>query len=309
MQIIFYAHGSTGADWLAELSKALPLADIWLWHEGDTALADYAVVWKPPAAMLRGRTDLKAIFNLGAGVDAILQLGDDLPAQVPIVRLDDAGMALQMAEYVCYAVLRHFRRFDEFEAQSRDHHWRFLKPRDKKTLRIGILGLGVLGTRIADALLPFDFEVHGWSRSRKQIAGVQSFAGTDEFDTFLAQSNVLVCVLPLTADTRGLLDRAALAMLPKGAYVINVARGAHIVERDLLDLIEENHLAGAMLDVFDDEPLPSDHAFWREPRITITPHIAALTLRGDSVRQIAAKMKLLERGQPIAGLVDRSKGY
>ena len=309
MQIIFYAHGSTGADWLAELSKALPLADIRLWHEGDTALADYAVVWKPPAAMLRGRTDLKAIFNLGAGVDAILQLEDALPARVPIVRLDDAGMALQMAEYVCYAVLRHFRRFDEFEAQSRDHHWRFLKPRDKKMLRIGILGLGVLGTRIADALLPFDFEVHGWSRSRKQIAGVHSFAGADEFDTFLAQSNVLVCVLPLTADTRGLLNRAALAMLPKGAYVINVARGAHIIERDLLNLIEENHLAGAMLDVFDDEPLPSDHPFWREPRITITPHIAALTLRGDSVRQIAAKMKLLERGQPIAGLVDRSKGY
>ena len=309
MHIIFYAHGSTGADWLAELNKTLPLADIRLWEEGDTAPADYAVVWKPPAAMLCGRTDLKAIFNLGAGVDAILQLGDDLPAQVPIVRLDDAGMALQMAEYVCYAVLRHFRRFDEFDAQSRDHHWRFLKPRDKKMLRIGILGLGVLGSRIADALLPFDFEVHGWSRSRKQIAGVQSFAGADEFDTFLAQSNVLVCVLPLTADTRGLLNRAALAMLPKGAYVINVARGAHIIERDLLDLIEENHLAGAMLDVFDDEPLPSDHPFWREPRITITPHIAALTLRGDSVRQIAAKMKLLERGQPIAGLVDCSKGY
>ena len=309
MHIIFYAHGSTGADWLAELRKVLPLADIRLWNDGDTAAADYAVVWKPPAAMLRGRTDLKAIFNLGAGVDAILQLGDDLPAQVPIVRLDDAGMALQMAEYVTYAVLRHVRRFDEFDAQSRDHHWRFLKPRDKKTRRIGVLGMGVLGARIAEALLHFDFEVHSWSRARKQIGGVRSFAGNDEFDEFLAQSAIVICVLPLTDDTRGLLDRDALAMLPKGAYVINVARGAHIVERDLLNLIEEGHLAGAMLDVFDDEPLPSDHPFWREPRITITPHIAALTLRGDSVRQIASKIKLLERGQPIAGLVDRSKGY
>jgi glyoxylate/hydroxypyruvate reductase A len=309
MNIIFYAHGSTGDDWLAALGKALPLADIRLWREGDTAAADYAVVWKPPAAMVRGRTDLKAIFNLGAGVDAILQLGDDLPAGVPIVRLDDAGMAVQMAEYVAYAVLRHFRRFDEFDAQSRDHHWRFLKPRDKKALRIGILGMGVLGARIAEALLHFDFEVHGWSRSRKQIAGVHSFAGAEEFDGFLAQSNMLICVLPLTDDTRGLLDRTALAKLRKGAYVINVARGAHIIERDLLSLIEENHLAGAMLDVFDDEPLPSDHPFWREPRITITPHIAALTLRGDSVRQITAKMKLLERGESIAGLVDRSKGY
>ena len=309
MHIIFYAHGSTGDDWLVALGKALPLADIRLWHEEDTAPADYAVVWKPPAAMLRGRTDLKAIFNLGAGVDAILQLRDDLPAQVPIVRLDDAGMAIQMAEYVTYAVLRHFRRFDEFDAQSRDHQWRFLKPRDKKELSIGILGMGVLGARIADALLHFGFDVHSWSRSRKQIDLVHSYAGSDEFNEFLAESNIVICVLPLTDDTRGLLDRDALAMLPKGAYVINVARGAHIVERDLLDLIEEGHLAGAMLDVFDDEPLPSDHAFWREPRISITPHIAALTLRGDSVRQIATKIKLLESGQPIAGMVDRSKGY
>lgn len=309
MHILFYAHGSTGDDWLAALGKTLPLADIRLWQEGDTAPADYAVVWKPPAAMLRGRTDLKAIFNLGAGVDAILQLGDDLPAQVPIVRLDDAGMAMQMAEYVAYAVLRHFRRFGEFDAQSRDHQWRFLKPRDKKAHRIGILGMGVLGARITNALRHFEFDVHGWSRTRKQIVGVDSFAGSDEFDAFLSQSNIVICVLPLTDDTRGLLNRDALAMLPKGAYVINVARGAHIVERDLLDLIEEGHLAGAMLDVFDDEPLPADHPFWREPRITITPHIAALTLRGDSVRQIATKMKLLERGEPIAGLVDRSKGY
>ncbi|MEC5215229.1 glyoxylate/hydroxypyruvate reductase A [Actimicrobium sp. GrIS 1.19] len=308
MEILVYAHGSSGEEWLADLQRALPLADVRLWREGDQAAADYAVVWRPPAEMLRGRADLKAIFNLGAGVDAILQLGEALP-DVPVVRLDDAGMGVQMAEYVTHAVLRYFRRFDEFDAQSRDHQWRFLKPRSKEDFCIGILGMGVLGSRIAEALQHFDFPVHGWSRSRKEIAGVHSHAGTEELETFLSHSQVLVCVLPLTDDTSGILDYGTLAHLPKGAFLINVARGAHLVERDLLQLLEDGHLAGATLDVFHDEPLPSDHPFWREPRITITPHIAALTQRGDSIRQIAAKIKLMERGQPIAGLVDRTKGY
>ncbi|MEB0135357.1 glyoxylate/hydroxypyruvate reductase A [Actimicrobium sp. CCC2.4] len=309
MQIIFYADGGAAEQWLTELHKALPLADVRVWHDGDTAPADYAVVWKPPAAMLQGRADLKAIFNLGAGVDAILQLGDALPAGVPVVRLDDAGMAVQMAEYVSYAVLRYFRRFDEFDAQARDHQWRFLKPRRKEEFSVGILGMGILGARIAEALLQFDFPVRGWSRSRKEIPGVHSHAGADELDDFLAQSQVLVCVLPLTPETTGILDRATLAKLPKGAYLVNVARGAHLVERDLVDLLDEGHLGGAMLDVFHDEPLPSDHPFWNQTRITITPHVAALTLRGDSVRQIAAKIKQIERGQPVAGLVDITKGY
>ncbi|MDY7573223.1 glyoxylate/hydroxypyruvate reductase A [Actimicrobium sp. CCI2.3] len=309
MQIIYYADSGPAEQWLTELHTALPLADVRVWHEGDTAPADYAVVWKPPAAMLQGRIDLKAIFNLGAGVDAILQLGDALSAGVPVVRLDDAGMAVQMADYVSHAVLRYFRRFDEFDAQARDHQWRFLKPRRKEEFSVGILGMGVLGTRIAEALLSCGFPVRGWSRSRKEIAGVQSHAGADELAAFLAQSQVLVCVLPLTPQTTDILDRATLAMLPKGAYLINVARGAQLVEQDLLDLLDEGHLGGATLDVFREEPLPSDHPFWNQPRITITPHISALTLRGDSVRQIAAKIKQMERGQPVAGLVDRTKGY
>ena len=309
MQILFYADGGAAEQWLAELHTTLPLADVRVWHEGDSAPADYAVVWKPSAAMLQGRSDLKAIFNLGAGVDAILQLGDALPAGVPVVRLDDAGMAMQMAEYVSHAVLRYFRRFDEFETQARDHQWRFLKPRRKEDFSVGILGMGVLGARVAGALLALGFPVHGWSRSRKEIAGVQSHAGPGELDDFLAQSQVLVCVLPLTPQTTGILNRETLARLPKGAYLINVARGAHLVEQDLLDLLDEGHLGGATLDVFREEPLPSDHPFWNQPRITITPHISALTLRGDSVRQIATKIKQMERGQPVAGLVDRTKGY
>ena len=273
------------------------------------APADYALVWKPPAAMLRGRTDLKAIFNLGAGVDAILQLGDALPAGVPVVRLDDAGMGLQMAEFVAHAVLRYFRRLDDYARQNQQQIWRSLMPYEKKDFSVGVLGLGVLGNRIIDALRGFDFPLNGWSRSQKNLPGVSCYAGQDQLDQFLSASRVLVVILPLTTETEDLLDKAKLVQLPKGAYVINVARGAHLIEADLLDLIQQGHIAGATLDVFREEPLPPAHPFWQEPRITITPHISALTMRDESARQIAEKIKALQNGLPIAGLVDQSRGY
>ena len=309
LRILFHAVDANPAPWLADLQAALPEADLRVWQEGDDAPADYAVVWKPPAAMLQNRPDLKAVFNLGAGVDAILQLGDALPAQVPIVRLDDAGMGVQMAEYVSHAVLRYFRRFDQLEAQQRNGQWRFLKAFEKEKFSIGILGLGVLGSRIAAALTPFGFPLHGWSRTQKDLPGVTCHCGADGLDSFLAASKVVVCVLPLTTDTTGILNRNTLARLPQGAYVINVARGAHLVEDDLLALVQSGQIAAATLDVFRQEPLPAEHPFWSEPRITITPHIAAVTLRGDSVRQIAAKIIRLQQGQPVEGVVDRARGY
>lgn len=313
MQILFYSPDNKPEPWLAGLAHALPEARVQVWQDDmpatDVLQADYIVAWKPPAAMLAGQARLKAIFNLGAGVDAILQLGDALPPNVPLVRLDDAGMAVQMAEYVSYAVLRHFRRFDDYELQAQQQQWRFLKPNDKADFSVGILGLGVLGSRIAAALQHFGFPLRGWSRSRKELPGMQCFAGDDEFDDFLRGSRILVCVLPLTAATAQILNRDTLEKLPKGAYLINVARGAHLAESDLLALIKSGHLAGAALDVFRNEPLPAPHPFWQEPRISITPHISALTMRMDSIGQIAEKIRALEQDQPIAGIVDRSKGY
>jgi glyoxylate/hydroxypyruvate reductase A len=309
MRILFHALDSNPAPWLAELHAALPEAQVRVWQEGDNDPADYAVVWKPSSTMLRDRSDLKGIFNLGAGVDAILQLDDALPAGVPIVRLDDAGMAVQMAEYVTHAILRYFRRFDEFDTQARQGQWRFLKPHDKKDFTVGILGMGILGSCIAEALTHFGFPLRGWSRSMKASPGIECYAGERSLDEFLHGTRVLVCVLPLTPETTGILNHANLAKLQKGAFVINVARGAHLVEEDLLALVREGHISGATLDVFQDEPLPPAHPFWQEPRITITPHIAAMTLRGDSIRQIAAKIRTMERGEAIAGLVDRTKGY
>ena len=309
MDILFHATGANPEAWLSAFQQAIPGASIRVWQEGDTAPADYALVWKPPAAMLHGRTELKAIFNLGAGVDAILQLGDALPSGVPVVRLDDAGMGIQMAEFVAHAVLRYFRRLDAYALQNTDQLWRFLKPFDKQNFSIGVLGLGVLGQRIIEALRQFDFPLNGWSRTPKDLPGVHCYSGQDGLDGFLRASRVLVAILPLTPETEDILNRENLAKLPRGAYVINVARGAHLVEADLLALIQQQHIAGATLDVFREEPLPPAHPFWQEPRISITPHISALTLRDDSARQIAAKIQMLQAGLPISGLVDQHRGY
>jgi glyoxylate/hydroxypyruvate reductase len=309
MRILFYSAGDATELWLRDLSALLPQAQVRVWREGDDEPADYALVWKPPAAMLHNRRDLKAIFNLGAGVDAILQLAGNLPDGVPVVRLEDAGMAMQMAEYATYAVLRYFRRFDEYEMQARAKQWRPLPPQEKGDFTVGILGLGVLGTRIAQALAPFGFPLRGWSRSRKDVPGVSCHAGERELDDFLSGARALICALPLTAETAGILNRARLEKLQRGAWLVNVARGAHVVEEDLLALVREGHIAGAMLDVFRAEPLRQDHPFWQEPRITITPHISAMTLREESARQIAEKIIAIERGEPVTGIVDRMKGY
>jgi len=206
-------------------------------------------------------------------------------------------------------VLRYFRRFDEFERLARDQQWHDIPLYEKSEFSVGILGLGVLGQRIASALAQFGFPVRGWSRTAKDLPGMTCFSGDDGLDACLRGSRVLVCVLPLTPDTRNILCRASLAKLPKGAFLVNVARGAHVVEADLLEMVQDAHIAAATLDVCVEEPLPPQHPFWHEPRITITPHIAAMTLISDSVRQIADKIAALERGEAVAGVVDRTKGY
>lgn len=308
MDILLQTGEDDPQSWLDAFRAALPQAAIRLWKGGDAAPADYAIVWKPPLAVLQNRPDLKAIFNLGAGVDAILQYGEALP-DVPLIRLDDAGMGVQMAEYVTHAVLRHFRRFDDYAAQAREARWTAHPPRDKRDCTVGILGLGVLGSRIAAALAHFDFPLAGWSRKPKEMPGLACYHGPEMLDAFLRRSKVLVCVLPMTEATCGILNRHTLEKLPAGAYLVNVARGAHVEEDDLLALVRSGHLSGAMLDVFREEPLPPNHPFWREPNITVTPHVAALTLRDETVAQIAGKIAAIEQGLPVSGRVDRTKGY
>ncbi len=292
--------------WVAGLRAALPGAHVSVWQPGDPQ-ADFAVVWAPPQQFLDEQPGLKVLFNIGAGVDALLRLR--LPPGAQVVRLDDAGMSVQMAEYVCHAVIRHFRELDAYEADMRGGRWGYRRPRLRSEFTVGVMGLGVLGERVARALAHFEFPVLGWSRSPKSVPGVRAFEGAGQFDDFLAASRVLVNLLPLTPETENLLNRATLSRLPAGAYLINVARGAHVVEEDLLALIDSGHLAGATLDVFRTEPLPAGHPFWNHPRIVATPHTSARTLRDESIAQIAGKIAALQRGEPLAGVVDRERGY
>jgi glyoxylate/hydroxypyruvate reductase A len=306
MRVSLCCTDTAPAPWLEGLRSALPGAEVAQWQPG-AALADYAVVWAPPQAFFDEQTRLRAAFNIGAGVDALLQLR--IPSAVRLVRLDDAGMSVQMAEYVCHALIRHTRELGAYEAGMRQGRWSYRKPLARADFPVGIMGLGVLGERVARAVAQFDFPVNGWSRSPKAIAGVQCFAGKGQLPAFLAASRVLVCLLPLTEETRDIVNRSLLSQLQAGAYLINVARGAHVVDEDLLYMLSTGHLAGATLDVFRTEPLPPAHPFWTHPAITLTPHASARTLRSESIAQIAGKIAAMESGGPVAGLVDRQRGY
>ncbi|UTY57267.1 glyoxylate/hydroxypyruvate reductase A [Massilia sp. erpn] len=310
MRILLYrADGQTGP-WIKDFAEFLPEAEVVIWQDGVKAPpCDYAVVWSPPEAMLRELSEVKAIFLTGAGADAIMKHEHMIPREIPIVRLGDAGMGVQMAEYVAHAVLRYYRRLDEYEVQARNGQWLQLPQHEKEDFSVGVLGMGMLGSRVLQALKEFGFPLRGWSRSEKRVDGVQCFHGSEGLDAFLASSRVVVCMLPLTSETNNLLNRTNMLKLPQGAYLINVARGGHVSEPDLLTLVKTGHIAAATLDVFRNEPLPMQHPFWEEPRITITPHISALTLRRESVQQIAHKMRLLAKGEPVADVINREQGY
>lgn len=306
MNITFCCTNTKAEPWLQGLRAALPGAHVEEWSPGAPS-ADHAVVWAPPQQFFDEQSQLRGVFNIGAGVDALLKLR--LPSQASVVRLDDAGMSVQMAEYVCHAVIRHFREFDDYEADVKTGKWSYRKPHSRADFPVGVMGLGVLGERVARALRVFEFPVNGWSRSAKAVEGVRGFSGAAQFNDFLAATKVLVCLLPLTPDTRDIMRRETLSRLQPGGYVINVARGAHLVEEDLLALIDSGHLCGATLDVFRTEPLPGGHPFWQHPQITVTPHTSARTLREESIAQIAGKILALEQGQAIAGRVDALRGY
>lgn len=314
MDLLFATSGGDLNEWMAAFSKEFPDAHIRAWREGDNAPADFAFVWKPPVDALRDRAGLKGIFNLGAGVDGILKLDAQspgaLPKDVPVIKVDDAGMAAQMSEYVLYVLLRHFRRFDDYEKAQRNHEWASKLPAYRREdFPVAIMGLGELGAQVAKTVSGMGFPTRGWSRSEKRIDGVDCYAGEAAFDAFLDNARVLVTLLPDTPETREIINRRLLGKLAKGAYVINVARGSQVADADLLAAIAEGQIAGATLDVFHEEPLPADHPFWSEPRVTITPHVAARTLVPESTVQIAEKMRRLIAGQPVSGVIDRSRGY
>jgi glyoxylate/hydroxypyruvate reductase len=309
MNIVFTSPGNKTAIWLDAIRAAIPQANVWAWSpETAQRQADFAIVWSPPRELFDTQHQLRAVFAIGAGVDALMLL-PNLPRHIPIVRLNDAGMAVQMAEYVCHALIRHTRELDHYETQSQKRIWNPRKAIVRESWPVGVMGLGAIGRRVAEAVRAFDYPVFGWSRSRHTLPGAVTFAGAGELDQFLGHVRVLVCVLPLTPDTDGILDASRLGRLKPPAYLINVGRGQQVVEADLIRLIESGHLGGAALDVFSAEPLGDDHPFWQNPRITITPHISAITLPRESCDQIAQKIQRLQEGGTIDGVVDLHAGY
>ncbi|GAB3627716.1 glyoxylate reductase [Pandoraea terrae] len=314
MDILIFSPDGKTAPFETGLADALPGARTRSWQPGDDNAADYLVLWKPNAEVLKPRERLKAIFNMGAGVDAVLGVDGEgarrLPAGVALVRLEDAGMGAQMVEYVSHAVLRYFRRLDELAELQAQGVWKFLKPNRIAEFPVAVLGFGTLGAQVAGGLAALGFPVRAWSRSaRPGRENVTLYSGADGFDTCVSGARVLVNLLPLTPDTADVLNAKLFAKLAPGAFVINVARGGHLVEADLLAAMASGQIAGATLDVFRTEPLPADHPFWRQPRLTVTPHMSALTLREETIAQIAGKIAALERGEAITGIVDIQRGY
>jgi len=235
-----------------------------------------------------------------------------LPGTAMLVRLEDSGMGRQMSEYVQHAVLRYLRRFDEYALAQARCEWHVLAPHPHETFTVGVLGLGVLGAQVAHAVASLGVPVRGFSRSAKTIEGIETFSGElhgPQFDAFLDGVKVLVNLLPATPDTESVLNARTFGKLSRGAYLVNVARGTHLDEQDLLDALASGTLAAATLDVFREEPLPPDHLFWREPRITITPHCSALTLRDEAISQVADKIGALARGETVSGVVHVGRGY
>ncbi len=299
------------APWLKALKAHMPQRRVHLWGETDAAtLAQipYALVWRPPVDFFDGLTGLQAIFNLGAGVDALLT-HQGMPKDVPIVRIVDGGMAAQMAEYALYGVLHVHRRFDVMADQQKRAEWADPGICDPAETRIGLLGLGALGLGVIEKLRPFGFPLSGWSRNARAVEGVQTYAGLENLPAFLGTCDVLIVLLPLTEETRNLLSADRLALLPEGASLINLARGALVDEAALLDRLSSGALRFALLDVFHLEPLPPGHPFWTHPRVIVTPHASAATLPGPAIAQIAANIAALERGEAMVGVVDRARGY
>jgi glyoxylate/hydroxypyruvate reductase len=270
---------------------------------------DYFVGFRPPHGFLKTLPRLKAIFSLGAGVDGFLR-DPEFPRHLPVVRFVDETLQREMAQYVTLHCLIIHRQQRAFDAAQKEQLWKQrMLTRPSRELRIGILGLGDIGAVTAERLMMFDFQVSGWSRSRKSVPGVTSYAGTQELAKFLAGCDIMVCMLPLTPETENIMDAKLFAGLPKGAWVMNVGRGGQCREDDLIAALDSDHLGGAVLDVFQTEPLPAGHPLWSHPKVTVTPHIAGITDPRNAAAFVVDCVARAESGAPFRNVVDLKRGY
>ncbi|MCE8021401.1 glyoxylate/hydroxypyruvate reductase A [Halomonas sp. MCCC 1A11036] len=307
MSFVYNADPERGWEWQRLFAQRAPDIDFRLWPDiGSPEEVRYLGTWAPIEDLARF-SNLEVVFSLGAGVDQFDFAA--IPPQVPLVRMQEPGIVATMQEYVAMAVLALHRNLIDYIAQQREANWQAWRVRPASQCRVGILGLGQLGAAAAQRLTALGFACQGWSRTRRQLEGVACFAGDDELSSFLSSSQVLVCLLPLTAETRGILNAELFAQLPHGASLVNVGRGPHLVMADLLEALDSEHLSAAVLDVLDPEPPPADHPLWRHPRVLLTPHVASMTQPESAIEMVLDNIARHRVGQKMVGTVDRTRGY
>lgn len=295
--------------WKKALQEAAPDIKVYSYLEEHPAdEIDVALVWKHPKESLAKYPNLKYIASSGAGVDFIFE-DDTTPKNIPITRVVDTMLASDMSEYVIGAIFSHIKGFYEYKTNQTKSLWKPKQYHRITDFTVGILGLGALGAVLAKDLVRFGFKTQGWSNSRKEIPEVKAFAGQEELPEFLATSEILVCLLPLTNETSGILNKKLFSQLPKGAFVINAARGGHLVDADLIEMLDKKHLSGATLDVFHQEPLSTKHPFWKHEKVHITPHYASVSDTASVVPQIIENYRIMQKGQSLLNLVSTDKGY
>lgn len=295
--------------WVAALKKADPEVEVITQQEvRDPKEVRFALAWNHRPGVFRGYPNLETISSMGAGVDHLLK-DPDIPPHIRIVRIIDPLLMQDMYEFVLALILSRMKNLALFQEQQREKLWKKKRYQRLDQVRVGIMGTGVIGHHVASSLQKVGLTVSGWSRTQGQPTAYHKFFGEEQMEDFLGHSDILVCLLPLTPSTRGILNRKHLNMLPHGAWVINVGRGGHLVDEDLIEVVDSGHLDGAHLDVFNEEPLPPEHPFWSHPKIHITPHNASLTDPASVAPQIIENYYRTLRGKPLLNLVNREKGY
>jgi len=295
--------------WKNALQRAAPDIKIYsCLEEHPEHKIEVALVWKHPKGSLSKYTNLKYIASSGAGVDFIFE-DESAPKNIPITRVVDTVLASDMSEYVIAAIFSHIKGFYNYKISQMKSVWQPRQYHRISDFTVGILGLGALGAVLAKDLVKFGFRTQGWSNSRKDIPKVKIFAGQEELPEFLASTEILVCLLPLTKATSGIVNKQLLSQLPKGAFLINAARGGHLVDNDLIELLDNGHLSGATLDVFHKEPLDQEHPFWQHEKVHITPHYASVSDTASVVPQILENYRRMQQGEVLKNLVSTKKGY
>lgn len=308
MSFLYKADPARGRVWAEVFAQRAPQVDFRIWPDiGDPADVRFLAAWEPPTDLGERFPNLQVLFSTGAGVDQFNLAA--LPADLAVVRMVEPGIVSGMVEYVCWAVLGLHRDMPRYRQAQQAERWSPVPVRPAARRRVGVLGLGSLGQAVLKQLRSFGFDCAAWSRSRHDVEGVQCHAGADELAPFLARTEILICLLPLTDATRGFLDARLFAALPAGASLVQVGRGPQLVQQDLLSALGSGQLAHAVIDVCDPEPLPAGHPFWRHPQITLTPHIASMTQAESAAEVLIDNLERFERGEPMTGRVDRRRGY